>query len=509
MVERRYTFKRGGGRHKVNKKVVCLFILSFFLLSTSHGEALQKEERLWQDETVYYLMVDRFYNGSSENNYNVDVQDLNAYHGGDFKGIIDKLDYLKDLGFTTIVLSPIFDNGSQDYQGSRTLDFYKTEAHFGSIEELKSLVKEAHEKDMKILLEFVVDTVSSEHSWAQDETKNDWFTEDDQVLHLNLANREVTEYLVEVAQWWMKETEIDGYYFENVKETDASFWKTFNAAIKKQNETFFLAGKVSDGEWQQLEEVGFDSILDVTTMEPLRRSFSKQDHEIEESVQQTEERYSTSQYPARLGYFIDDKNSARFTYEIDPNKDNPGTRWKLAFSYLYTTPGIPYILYGSEIALNGGAVPENHQLLGFKADQELIDHLKLLGDLRQQLPALTRGNFEILYEDAQTVLFKRQYESETIIVAVNNSSKTKYITLSDDLLKEDGELRGLLAGDLVRENEGEYSFVIPREHSEIYALTDKTGINMGYIVAIMGVWVVFAIFVLLVMKRSGKRNKRE
>ena len=490
----------------MNKKVICLLFVSFFLLSTSQGKALEKEERLWQDETVYYLMVDRFYSGSSKNNYKVDVLDESAYHGGDFAGISNKLDYIKEMGFTTIVLSPIFDNSQQSYRGDMVTDYYQTEEHFGSLEEFKQLVNEAHEKELKVIIEFVVDSISIEHEWANDDTKKDWYVENDRMLDLNLANEDVTDYLTEAVKWWMEETEIDGYYFDDIDVATPSFWSRFTTKIKEQDEDFFLVGKASSGELKDYDGIGFNSLMDTSLMPFLRTSFAKQDGSLEESLRQTEMNIQTFQHPELLGTLLDDKTSTRFTYEIDASKDNPGTRWKVALSYLYTTPGIPFVFYGSEIALNGGEMPDNHQLLGFKADQELIDYIKLLGGLRQQLPALTRGTFEVLHEEPDFVLYKRQYESETIVVAVNNISETRYVTLSSQSLEENGELRGLLAGDLVRENDGEYSFVIDRERAEIYALTEKTGINFTYIVAIVMIWVVFSIFILLVMKRSGKRK---
>lgn len=490
----------------MNKKVICLLFVSFFLLSTSQGKALEKEERLWQDETIYYLMVDRFYNGSSENNYNVDVLDKSAYHGGDFAGISNKLDYIKEMGFTTIVLSPIFDNSQQSYLGDMVTDYYQTEKHFGSLEEFKQLVKTAHEKELKVIMEFVVDSISKEHVWANDDTKKEYYVENDRLLELNLANEDVSDYLIEVAKWWITETAVDGYYFEDIDVAASSFWRHFTTEIKVQDEDFFLIGKASSGELKDYDGIGLDSLVDTSLMPLLRTSFAKQDGSLEDSIHQIETNIQTFQHPELLSTLLDDKTSTRFTYEMDASKDNPGTRWKVALSYLYTTPGIPFVFYGSEIALNGGGMPDNHRLLGFKADQELIDYIKLLGGLRQQLPSLTRGTFEVLYEEQDFVLYKRQYESETIVVAVNNSSRTRHVTLSNESLKENGELRGLLAGDLVRENDSEYSFVIDREHAEIYALTEKTGINFTYILAIIMIWVVFSIFIIVVMKRSGKRK---
>ena len=111
---------------------------------------------------------------------------------------------------------------------------------------------------------------------------------------------------------------------------------------------------------------------------------------------------------------MDDPQSTRFTQDIVANKQFPGSRWKMALTYLYTTPGIPVVYYGSEIALNGGKAPDNHRQMNFRASKDLIDYLTKLSQLRQQLPSLTRGTFEKLYEKNGMVVYKRVYQNETV-----------------------------------------------------------------------------------------------
>ncbi|MDA6963127.1 hypothetical protein OSM87_26010, partial [Escherichia coli] len=79
------------------------------------------------------------------------------------------------------------------------------------------------------------------------------------------------------------------------------------------------------------------------------------------------------------------------------NNQHPGPRWKLALTYLYTTPGVPIVYYGSEIALNGEEEPNNRKIMDFRTDKELIDFITKLGELRQQLPSLSKGTMEVLY----------------------------------------------------------------------------------------------------------------
>ena len=124
----------------------------------------------------------------------------------------------------------------------------------------------------------------------------------------------------------------------------------------------------------------------------------------------------------------------RFTFDAVKANQNPGTRWKLALSYLYTAPGIPNVLYGTEIALNGGKSSENQPLMNFKTDQDLVEHITKLATLRAAHPALSVGSMEVLYEKDAVLVYKRTVADETMVVVINNSSKTQNITLNQSQL---------------------------------------------------------------------------
>src|SRR4051812_4041869 len=109
------------------KKMMLLLMTTFLFSSLPAHAIVKKENRLWQDETVYSIMVDRFNNGDLKNDVDVNTKDPLAYNGGDFQGIIDKLDYIQEMGFTTIRLTPIFDNVKNGYHGYWVNDFYKTD----------------------------------------------------------------------------------------------------------------------------------------------------------------------------------------------------------------------------------------------------------------------------------------------------------------------------------------------------------------------------------------------
>jgi glycosidase len=517
---------KGGAEMK--KGFIALLLipfLLFYMLPLSVG-AVEKEERKWQDETIYFLMVDRFKNGDSTNDFGINPKDPLNYNGGDFQGIIDQLDYLKDMGFTAIWMTPIFDNAERGYHGYWIEDFYQTDKHFGSIETFKKLVKEAHKRDIKIILDFVANHVAPSHAWVTDPAKKEWFHErkgisnweNQQELEngwiydlpdLAQENPEVEQYLLDAAAWWIKETDIDGYRLDTVKHVPVAFWEKFSKRVKEEKEDFYLLGEVwaNDPNYiAQYDKAGIDGFVDYPLYEHLRTAFAKPDQTLDWLFKNWKRNTAIYEDPYLMGTFIDNHDTIRFTQEIVQNKQNPGTRWKLALTYLYTTPGIPIVYYGSEIALNGGKDPDNRRLMNFRADEELINYIKKIGELRNQLPSLTRGSMEVLYEKKGMGVYKRVYENETAVIAINNTSVTQYITLTDKELDTDKELRGLLANDLVRNKDNKYELVMDREEAEIYVLAEKTGLNVPYLLVMGTVYALFFLFIYLIWKRSRRKK---
>jgi glycosidase len=505
------------------KKIFLTFILIPFLLSyTVPIEAAEKEERKWQDETIYFLMVDRFNDVDPTNNFDVDVKNPKAYQGGDFQGIIDKLDYLKDMGFTAIWLTPIFDNEEKGYHGYWIKDFYKTEEHFGSMEKFKELVKEAHKRDMKVILDFVVNHVGPNHEWVKDPEKQDWFHEKKEIVNWNdqkelengwlnglpdLAqeNPEVKNYLIDAAKWWIKETDIDGYRLDAVEHVPIQFWTDFAKEIKKEKEDFYLLGEIRSNDpayIAQYEKAGIDGFLDYPLNEHLRTAFAKPDQSSGELFTVWEKNKEVYENPYLMGTFMDNHNTVRFTREPVNNNLHPGPRWKMALTYLYTTPGIPIVYYGSEIALDGGEEPDNRRIMDFRTDKELIDYISKIGELRAKHPSLTRGTMELLYEKNGMAVYKRVYEDETAIIAINNTTKSQKVTLTEKDIEAGKELRGLLNGDLVRSEKGEYNLIIDRDEAEIYFLAEKTGLNIPYLITLGAVIAAFILFLIFVRKKG-------
>ncbi|MEH7014440.1 alpha-amylase family glycosyl hydrolase [Neobacillus niacini] len=494
--------------------ITLILIFTFVISSVPAYAEIERENREWQDETVYSIMVDRFFNANTKNDKEVNTLDPLAYNGGDFQGVIDKLDYLKDMGFTTIRLTSIFDNTAGGYHGYWVNDFYQPDEHFGSLKTFKKLVQEAHKRDMKVVIDFVTNNVSPEHQWVKDSSKQNWFHEKRDISNLNdqdeiengwvnglpdlnQDNPEVRNYLLDAAKWWINKTDIDGYSLPEVNHVPVSFWSDFSKEVKSEKENFFLLGITSPNSTVDLdkyENAGIDSLTDYQHSEDLRKVFAA-----------TNQTFSSLndikvQKPELQPQFFDNEFTHRFTRDIVTNKHFPGARWKTALTYIYSTPGIPVVFYGSEIALNGGEIPDNRQPMNFRTEKELIDFITKLGELRNQLPSLTRGSMEMLYEKDGMAVYKRVYENETTIIAINNTSESQNVSLNNEQIEGGKELRGLLNGDLVRSNDDQYDLIIDRDEAEVYVLTKKSGINLPLVGSLVAVYILFTIFILKVRK---------
>lgn len=508
----------------MRKVLYSLIIIPFLLFCAFPVSAVEKEERKWQDESIYFIMVDRFNNGDTETDFEVNTADLKEYHGGDFKGITDKLDYIQDMGFTAIWLTPVFDNEAKGYHGYWINDFYKTEEHFGTMEEFKALVDEAHKRDMKVILDFVVNHVGPNHPWAEDEQKKDWFHEKQPILNwdnqqevennwlydlpdFNQENPETRKYLLDTAKWWIEETDVDGYRLDTVKHVPKDFWTDFSKEVKSVKEDFYLMGEVWHNDLRVVaayEDTGIDGFVDFPQNEQLRTTFAKPDQSLGWLFTSLDRNKAFYQRPELLGNFMDNHDMSRFTRDVLQNKQDPITRWKLALTYIYTAPGIPIVYNGSEIAMDGGEDPDNRRMMEFDGDNELITYLSKLGELRNEHNALTRGELVQLHEASGMAVYKRTYQNETIIVAINNTSKSQTVKISSKEIADDKQLTGLLSDMQVKAKSGKYQLTIDAETAEIFKVSEKSGMGLYPIAFAAGV-ILLSLLTFYLLRRSKRK----
>ncbi|MFC7062766.1 alpha-amylase family glycosyl hydrolase [Halobacillus seohaensis] len=475
-----------------------LMLIPFLLFCALDVGAVEKEERKWQDESIYYIMVDRFMNANRDNDYEVDTDDPDAYHGGDLQGIIEQLDYINEMGFTTIELSPIMSNQEMGYHGNWVDDFMAVEEHYGTIDDAKQLVEEAHDRDIKVIFDFNVNFTGDKHPWLEEDEKTDWFNDIDEnqepVEELNIDNPEVQQYLFDVAEFWIDETGVNGFRLEPGKNVSQEFWSGFNDHVKSIDKDFFVLGDVENEDPTSVadyESTGIDSFVNYSFHESLMNAFKSVDGSLGPLYDVWEQNEQLYENPMALGNFIDNQDQQRFTRTAVEHGGNPITRWKLALTHMFTSPGIPMMYYGTEIPLDGGQAPENRRMMDFKGgDEELNQRIEKLTSMRDEFPALTRGSYQELYNEDGLAVFKREYEEQTMVIAINNASATRTADISD--LPDNQQMRGLLEDGVVRQSDdGVYKLGMERELADVFVVEDDQGYNWLFIGFVGGVLFLF------------------
>ncbi|MBI2265920.1 MAG: alpha-amylase [Armatimonadetes bacterium] len=455
----------------------------------------------WKDENLYYAFTDRFENGDRSNDFDVDPKDLRKYHGGDFQGIINKLDYLRDIGVTTLWISPFVDNEKDGYHGYWPADFYRVEEHFGDPEKLKELVDKAHEKGLKVIADMVINHTGYNHSWVQDPAYHDWFHHYGKVKlptqwwmeHGELSglpdlaheNPEVSDYVIRMAKYWIDRTGVDGFRLDAIKYVSHDFLKRFAEEIHRHaGSKFLLVGEDFSRDPEHLaryQKEGIDTLFDMPLnqairsaigdegkswvgrlveglrnvkkaplMETLRKVTTHPGDLREISRVLSKDRYYVD--PNLLTIFIDNHDLSRFLTEA---KGDGKEKLKLALDFLFTVRGVPSILYGTETGMDGGNDPDNRRDMEWAQNPDITAHYRKLCEIRNAHVALRQGALKELWCDRNVYAFSRYHKDkdheEEVIVLLNNSKHDQYreIPLS--------EKKNLAAEDLLHEEKLSFS----------------------------------------------------
>ncbi|GGA18176.1 alpha-amylase family glycosyl hydrolase [Psychrobacillus lasiicapitis] len=472
---------------KFNKWLMTGLVLSGLWMTSAQPTNAEADASI-QNESIYDLYVDRYFNKVITNDYDVNAKDPNAFAGGDFLGIIEKMDHIKDMGFTTISIGPVF--ATETYDGKRVLDFNTLEKRFGTPEEFQLLINEAHKHNLKIMIEFPLNNYSLNHIWN---AEADWIlSTDNDVLTLDLENVEAQQALINTLVEFANTYGIDGVKLSELNGAPTSFINEMITTVKEVRDPMYvIALEESDANF----DVNYSEELQVN----LRNAFKNTDLPTESIV-------STNYNDLLL---IDDLHTERFTYYSALENMFPPTRIKTALGAMLTMPGVPYMTYGTEIAMNGQNAQESHQVMNFRVDEELIEYIKDINSIRNKSETMRTGKIELLENENGYIVYKRYSDDEQFIVVINNTSQTKRIDLTQDIVGDNKELRGLFESDIVRaDDNGEYRLVLDREIVEVYQVTDRHGLNKSYIFAMALSYILFLAFLVIVWKK-GKQRKNE
>lgn len=407
----------------------------------------------WVKDSVFYqIFPERFANGDKSNDpegvlpWGGEPTRLNHF-GGDLQGVIDHLDHLNELGVNAIYFTPIFE-GSTNHKYDTT-DYMKVDPQFGDTETLKRLVKACHDRGIKVLLDAVFnhsgDTFAPFLDVKEHGSKSrykDWFYVNQYPLDvidgvptydtfsfeplmpkLNTANPEVKEYLLGVAEFWIKEVGIDGWRLDVANEVDHQFWRDFRKVVKEINEDAYILGEIwheSSG-WLQGDQ--FDAVMNYPFTDAVldfvvRGTLDAQGFANAIGKQLSRYPHQASEVAFNL---LDSHDTPRLLSLCEGNKD----KMKLAALFQFTYSGTPCIYYGSEVGIDGDMDPGCRKCMEWdtdKQDRNLFDFYKKLIATRKELAPLRTGSihFLIAEQGGSKLAYERKLNGETVIVLLNN-----------------------------------------------------------------------------------------
>lgn len=440
----------------------------------------------WDEAVIYFAVTDRFFDGDASNNdaygvgdYNTGEKGGSSYHGGDFAGLNQKLDYLKDLGVNTIWITPIVENITEDqhdnktdtatygYHGYWASDFTKLNKHLGTEQQFKALLDAAHSKGMKIMVDVVLNhagygtekyfnsilTDADGNSISMIRDSNNTISGDDKYDSLSdlpdfvTENKAVTDQLVTWQTEWMSKYSIDYYRVDTVKHVETTTWEAFKNSLTKVNPDFKMIGEYSGaGYANNAGELGtgsMDALLDFDFNDFAQKFVTGDISGVESSLQK---RNGAINNTATMGSFLSSHDEDSLQYKLvnesKLSEEEAYNLMKVAATLQITAKGQPVLYYGEEIG-QGGANNWPYQtnrrdfdwteLEKQKADSNSIyNHYKTMLAIRNTYTdVFARGNRStVAASDAEGYeVISRSYGNSTLYVGMNVKEAEKEVVI--------------------------------------------------------------------------------
>lgn len=371
---------------------------------------------------------------------------------GDIRGIIDHLDYIRDLGIDVIYLTPIFKSDSSHKYD--TIDYYQIDPSFGTAEDLRELVQKAHQYGIKVVLDAVFNHTGRDFFAFKDILENkekskylDWYFIDKFPLDnesgqapnfkcfgyysgmpkLNLKNPEVEKYVTDVACYWIKECDIDGWRMDVGDEISHYFWKHFRRAVKAVKKDALIIGEIWHYAGDFLEGDEWDTVMNYPFYLNLIDLLADEKIGVSRFIQNLgymKGRLNKKCYPL-MWNLIDSHDTARFLHLCN-NKQ----KQHLAAAFQLLMPGMPMIYYGDELAMPGANDPDCRRGMYWDEeyrDNEMLEWYKRLIQVRRTHACIVGGELAetITRDEDGTIVLIRKNTEETIALIFNCSNDTK------------------------------------------------------------------------------------
>jgi glycosidase len=502
------------------------------------------------DDVIYFVFTDRFVDGDANNNDPARSKGLydrkkgRHYHGGDLQGVIDKLPYIKSLGASAIWTTPVYDNADRPdtretypgmpettgFHGYGAVDLYGVDEHLGDLAKVKEFVRKAHQAGLVVLQDQVVNHTGPYHIWAEDPPTPNWFNGTvqnhvsnnwqkwttmnpratyqtqrrnidgwfiDILPDLNQANPDVERYLIQNSLWWIAQAGFDAIRMDTLPHVPRSFWAKWGAAVHREFPKVVILGELFDGDPALLAyfqkgrrghdgiDPEIDTLYDFGLFYAVRDAFARG-----QSIRRVSQLFAHDWLypkPGVLVSFLGLHDMPRFMNEQGATIEG----LKLAQTLIMTSRGTPLLYYGDEIAMPGGADPDNRRDFpgGFPGDgknaftaagrtpqeNDVWNHLAKLGELRKSLEPLRRGRSLDLVDEEQQFAFARLTDKAAVIVIFNNDTKPADVSFDISFISKQIPTDTTLADSLaklpdIRVNDGKVSATIPARSVGIYSV---------------------------------------
>lgn len=380
--------------------------------------------------TFYQIFVERFYMGNNQKDKSYinlewgEIPNPKSFAGGDIKGITEKLPYLSGLGINALYLTPVFSSVSNHkYDIS---DYYAIDKNFGDKADLKELIEKAHASGIKIVLDAVFNHCSENLSQFQDVLKKgrksefcDWFiiTNDEPLEYecfaactympkFNTSNPEVCRYLIDIATYWIKEFDIDGWRLDVSDEVSHDFWRQFRKAVKAVKPDCVLIGENWHDANIYLRGDQFDSIMNYAFTKACLDFYAFGEFNAGNLADKLNEilMRNTDTVNDMMLNLLDTHDTHRFLTRVDGNRDKLMSA--LALTYFFT--GAPCIYYGTENAMEGGYDPDCRRTFDWENEHRENDVktlIKTLANLKH-ITEFSRTRSKI-YSDGKALFVER------------------------------------------------------------------------------------------------------
>lgn len=483
-----------------NNKIAAKY--KYTLLERRKNSALR--EGFNNSDVMYLIMPDRFANGdeSNDNSKNtiekVNRKEPYGRHGGDLKGIADHLDYLKDLGITSIWLNPTMENNQEafNYHGYAISDYYKVDPRLGTNEEYKSLSNECNKRGIKLVKDVITNHCGIAHWWMKDLPSKDWihqfdtFTRcnfrantitdpyassydtklntdgwfDNTMPDLNQNNPYVLNYLTQNTIWWIEYADLGGVRIDTYIYNDKIAMGKFCNSIMEEYPNFNIVGEcwlhdiAEEAYWQKdtKNPDGFNSYLPTTMDFPLFDIIAKtlgEEEGWDTGAARLYQHFSKDYLYANAYHnliFLDNHDTDRFTSSINSDFN----KYKLGLTLLLTTRGIPQLYYGIESmtegtkAEGGDAALRKEFIGGWKdhtrntftregrteKENQAFDFISKLLKYRNNNPVIHSGKMTHYVPEQNCYVYFRSNNEKTIMVILNINKKD--VTLDSNRYKE-------------------------------------------------------------------------